>query len=195
MPEATADPALLADVTHLAARATADDDPTRRAIYARAAIVMGMASIEAVTNDALGAMQALIAAPMPAGRADEPPWRHFAGRSAKYLAKMLNRKKYASRMDHVLAQIKRIEKTTIDEALVRDMERLRSARNRVLHMRRRHLPQRHQALMDVDEAARLAALAEGCARRYADFVAGAFARFGLPLGGSGDEPDLMATHC
>jgi hypothetical protein len=182
MLEAAADPALLADVASLTARAGADDDPARRAIYARAAIVIGLAAIEAVTNDALGAMHALIAAKAPAGRENEPPWRHFSGRSAKYLAKLLNRNKFASRLQHVLAQIARIEKKRIDDDLVRDMERLRAARNRVVHMPRQHLPRRHQALNDADEAARLAALAESCARRYADFVGGAFARFAPSLG-------------
>src|SRR5262245_32469846 len=75
---------LLADVAHLCALAVRESKPAVCGTYARATIVLAFAAIEAVTNDALAAMQTLVKGAAPEGQAGKPPWCHFEGRSHKY---------------------------------------------------------------------------------------------------------------
>src|SRR5262245_1834351 len=67
---------LLGDVAHLCALATREQKPAVRGTYARATIVLALAAIEAVTNDALAAMQTLVKGTAPAGQSGKPPWCH-----------------------------------------------------------------------------------------------------------------------
>jgi hypothetical protein len=72
---------LLRDVLYLSGRAAKEKDKAQRGIYARAAIVMSVATIEAVTNDVLATIFELLRDSIPSECTGEPPWSHFRGRS------------------------------------------------------------------------------------------------------------------
>src|ERR1700759_5647190 len=65
---------LLSDVYYLEEQIARATDDRVRGIYARATIVMSFASIEAITNDALATIYALLTDGIPAGSKKLPPW-------------------------------------------------------------------------------------------------------------------------
>jgi hypothetical protein len=172
---------LLADVAHLCALAMREQKPVLRGTYARAAIVLGLAAIEAVTNDALAAMQMLIKSTVTAEQARLPPWCHFEGRSHKYIARMLRRSRSRTRRAHVLSQIKRVNRRVLGAKELAELDALARLRNRIVHMTFQSSPAEYQRLFDVNEAVKAAALARACAQHYVEFVAGEFEKFNLPL--------------
>jgi hypothetical protein len=173
---------LLGDVAHLCALAMREQRPTLRGTYARATIVLALAAIEAVTNDALAAMQALLKTTVPAGQSGKPPWCHFEGRSQKYLAHMLRRSRSHTRRAHVLSQIKRVNRRVLGANELAKLDELARLRNRIVHMNVQSGPAEHQRVFDADEAVKVATLARDSAQHYAEFVAGEFAKLGLPIG-------------
>jgi hypothetical protein len=179
LPAETGD--LLADVAHLCELATQEQTPAARGTYARAAIVLALASVEAATNDALAAIHVLLKTSVPPGKASEPPWCHFEGRSHKYISRMLRRQRLQTRRTHVLAQIKRINRKTLGNKVIHDLNELARLRNRIVHMTYQSDPDKHQWLFDADEAVKAAALASGYAHHYVDFVIDEFAKFNLPI--------------
>jgi hypothetical protein len=172
---------LLADVAHLCALAMGEQKPSVRGTYARATIVLGLAAIEAVTNDALAAMQALLKTTVPAQHAGKPPWCHFEGRSQKYLARMLRRSRSRTRRAHVLSQIKRVNRRVLEAKELAKLDELARLRNRIVHMNFQSSPVEHQRVFDADEAVKVATLARDSAQHYVAFVAGEFAKLGLPI--------------
>jgi hypothetical protein len=172
---------LLRDARYLDSRAAAESNVDICSIYARAAIIMGFATIEAVTNDALAEILHLLTGEIPAGRRREPPWRHFAGRSARRVDSLLRNGAFRRKRDYVLGQIQRTTGKTLEPSLAEGIERLRDWRNRIVHMNDSYRPDRYKPMLDAAETKRLAGEASGCAGRYLDFVSRAFAEIALPI--------------
>jgi len=169
---------LMRDVASLQTCVAREENPEIRSVFARAAIVMGVAAIEAVTNDALAAIFTLMTGEVPPHCAKTPPWRHFAGRSARRVALLLRHGKFASKRTYVLWQIERITGAVADDSLVQAMDCLRHARNRIVHTNYRL---RAEGIEATDDAPAVAATAGDCARRYLEFLSEGFAAFALPL--------------
>ncbi|HET9150000.1 MAG TPA: hypothetical protein VFO61_05910 [Alphaproteobacteria bacterium] len=176
---------LLRDVAHLQACLARAEEPEMRGVFARAAVVMGMAAIEAATNHALAAVAEVMRDKPPPDRAKTPPWRYFSGRSKRRVASLLRHGKFGSKRTYVLWQIERVIGKVPDESLTQAIDRLRHVRNRIVHSNYRHRPEGE--VVGEDDAQALAATAADCARRYRDFLKRGFAALALPLGAAGDE--------
>ena len=108
---------LLSDVYFLEQQIARATDDRIRGIYARATIVMSFASVEAITNDALATIYALLTDSMPAGSKKLPPWSYFVGRSTDRIKSLLRRGAFFRRQRYVLGQIRRTTGRKMDSAL------------------------------------------------------------------------------
>ena len=95
---------LLRDVVYLQGRTATEKNRTVRGIYARSTIVMGVATIEAVTNDALATIYELLTDSIPSECVGEPPWCYFIGRSTRRIASLLRKASFAKKRNYVLYQ-------------------------------------------------------------------------------------------
>lgn len=172
---------LLRDVIYLQGRAAKENNKTARGIYARAAIVMGVATIEAVTNDALATIYELLTDTIPSECIGEPPWCYFMGRSTRRIAALLQRGSFAKKREYVLGQIERVTGYVLEEQLAKDIDRLVLFRNRIVHMSYQERPGKYQPLLNTAQMLPLAALAANSARHYLDFLSEAFSEIKLPI--------------
>lgn len=172
---------LLRDVMYLQHRAAKEKNKTVRGIYARAAIVMGAAAIEAVTNDALATIYELMTDAMPSECAGEPPWCYFRGRSARPIATLLRRGSFAKKRAYVLGQIERASGHLLEEQILKDIDRLVTFRNRIVHMSFQAQPGKYKPLLNTAQMAHIAALAGDTTRYYLDFLSETFSELNLPI--------------
>jgi hypothetical protein len=172
---------LLRDVLYLQNRAAKEKNKTVRGIYARAAIVMGTATIEAVTNDALATIYELVTDVMPSECAGEPPWCYFRGRSARPIARLLQRGSFAEKRTYVLGQVERVSGHVLEEQILKDIDRLVTFRNRVVHMSFQAQPGKYKPILNTAQMAHVAALAGDTVRYYLDFLSETFSGLKLPI--------------
>jgi hypothetical protein len=172
---------LLRDVLYLDERLSTEANPEICSIYARATIIMGFAAIEAATNDALATIHELLTQAVPAARKREPPWRHFAGRSARRVDSLLRRGTFPKKRAYLLGQIARTTGNLLTVDMIQAIERLRDYRNRIVHMSYARRPERYAPMLDAERAKNMAAEASGCARGYLDFVSREFSTLRLPI--------------
>jgi hypothetical protein len=168
---------LLSDVYFLEQQIARESDDRIRGIYARSTIVMSVATIEAITNDALTAIYDLMTESVPLECLKVPPRSHFKGRSTDRIRSLLRRGLFSRKQQYVLAQIERTTGHAMESALINEIDQLRSFRNRIVHMRR----DRYGANLDDSQAVLLAERAYSSARSYQDFLTAAFAGLNLPI--------------
>ena len=172
---------LLSDVYYLEQQIARAMDDRIRGIYARATIVMSFASIEAITNDALATIYALLTDGIPAGSKKLPPWSYFVGRSTDRIKSLLRRGAFFRRQRYVLDQIKRTTGRRMDSALARQIEDLRNFRNGIVHMSFVEKRGSYDAVHDIGELVAVARSASSTVQGYLDFVSTAFAELKLPI--------------
>jgi hypothetical protein len=172
---------LLRDVMYLRDCAAKEKNKTIRGIYARVAIVMGSATIEAVTNDALVTIYELMTDAMPSECAGEPPWCYFRSRSARPIATLLRRGSFAKKRSYVLGQIERASGHVLEEQILKDVDRLMTFRNRIVHMSFLAQPGKYKPLLNTAQMVHIAALAGDTARYYLDFLSETFSELKLPI--------------
>lgn len=173
---------LLHDVIYLQKRAAKENNTTARGIYARAAIVMAVATIEAVTNDALATIYELLTGSIPSECISEPPWRYFMGRSTRRIARLLQRGSLIRKRDYVLEQIERVNGHVFEQQLMKNVDRLVLFRNRIVHMSYHERPGKYQPVLSTAQMLPLAALAADSTRDYVESLREAFAEMKLPIG-------------
>jgi len=172
---------LLSDVVYLAQQIGRQTDDRLRGLYARSTIVMSFAAIEAITNDALATIYALLTDDIPAGARKLPPWSYFVGRSTDRIKSLLRRGAFFRRQRYVLGQIKRTTGRTLDSALAKQIEDLRNFRNGIVHMRFVAKGDGYDAVLDLGELVDVATGAPSIVQGYLDFVSMAFAELKLPI--------------
>ena len=172
---------LLRDVAYLQGRTATEKNRTVRGIYARSTIVMGVATIEAVTNDALATIYELLTDIIPSECAGEPPWCYFIGRSTRRIASLLRKASFAKKRDYVLYQIKRVTGDVLEDTLIKDIDRLVLFRNRIVHMSYQARPDRYRSMLNTGQVAHIAALAKDSAHQYVDFLSYEFSELNLPI--------------
>ena len=172
---------LLRDVWYLQGRAVQEESRAIRGIYARAAIVMSVATIEAVTNDALATIYELLMDSIPSECVGEPPWCYFEGRRTRRIASLLRRGSFAKKREYVLGQIERCTGDVFEEQLIKDIDRLVLFRNRIVHMSYQYRPDRYRSLLNTGQVAHIAASANKCAHHYMDFLSYEFSELNLPI--------------
>jgi hypothetical protein len=172
---------LLSDVYFLEQQIARETDDRLRGIYARSTIVMSVATIEAITNDALATIYELLMDSIPPGSAKLPPWSYFVGRSTDRIKSLLRRGAFFRRQRYVLDQIKRTTGRSIDSGLAKEIDDLRNFRNGIVHMRFVEKRGRYDAVLDLGEVVNLARTASSTVQAYLDFVTTAFAELNLPI--------------
>ena len=172
---------LLQDVVYLQKRTVAEENRTVRGVYARSTIVMGAATIEAITNDALATMYELLTDSIPTECVGEPPWRYFLGRSTRRIASLLRKASFARKRNYVLYQIKRVTGNVLEDTLIKDIDRLVLFRNRIVHMSYLARPDRYRSMLNTGQVAHIAALARDCACQYVDFLSDEFSELNVPI--------------
>jgi hypothetical protein len=168
---------LLSDVYFLEQQIARETDDRIRGIYARSTIVMSVATIEAITNDALTVIYDLMTESVPLECLKVPPRSHFKGRSTDRIRSLLRRGLFSRKQQYVLAQIERTTGHAMESALINEIDQLRSFRNRIVHMRR----DRYGANLDDSQAVLLAERAYSSARSYLDFLTTKFSELNLPI--------------
>lgn len=172
---------LLRDVVYLQGRTATEKNRTVRGIYARSTIVMGVATIEAVTNDALATIHELLTDNIPSECTGEPPWCYFIGRSTRRIASLLRKASFAKKRDYVLYQIKRVTGDVLEDTLIKDIDRLVLFRNRIVHMSYQARPDRYRSMLNTGQVAQIATLAKDYAYQYVDFLSYEFSELNLPI--------------
>jgi hypothetical protein len=172
---------LLHDVIYLQKRAAKENNKTARGTYARAAIVMGVATIEAVTNDALATIYELLTDSIPSECISQPPWRYFMGRSTRRISRLLQRGSLLRKRDYVLEQIERVNGHFFEQQLIKDVDRLVPFRNRIVHMSYHERPGKYQPVLSAAQMLPLAALAADSARHYLESLSEEFSEMKLPI--------------
>lgn len=135
---------------------------------------MGTATIEAVTNDALATIYELMTDVMPSECAGEPPWCYFRGRSAQPIARLLQRGSFAEKRTYVLGQVERLSGHVLEEQILKDIDRLVTFRNRIVHMSFQAQPGKYKPILNTAQMAHVAALAGDTVRYYLDFLSETF---------------------
>jgi hypothetical protein len=149
--------------------------------YARAAIVMSAATIEAVTNDALATIYELMTDVMPSECAGEAPWRYFRGRSVRPISTLLRRGSFAKKRAYVLGQIERASGHVLEKQILTDIDRIATFRNRIVHMSFQAKPGKYKPILSSAQMAQIAALASDTTRHYLDFLSETFSELNLPI--------------
>jgi hypothetical protein len=167
---------LLSDVYFLEQQIARESDDRIRGIYARSTIVMSVATIEAITNDALTAIYELMTDSAPLECMKVPPRSHFKGRSTDRIRSLLRKGSFSRKQQYILAQIERTTGQAMESALIKEIDQLRSVRNRIVHMR-----DRYRDVLDGSQAVLLAERAYSSARSYLDFLTTEFSRLNLPI--------------
>jgi len=142
---------------------------------------MSFASVEAITNDALATIYALLTDGIPAGSKKLPPWSYFVGRSTDRIKSLLRRGAFFRRQRYVLDQIKRTTGRRMDIALAKQIEDLRNFRNGIVHMSFVEKRGSYDAVHDIGELVDVARSAPSIVQGYLDFVTTAFAELKLPI--------------
>ena len=172
---------LLSDVYYLEQQIARETDDRVRGIYARSTIVMSVATIEAITNDALATIYELLTDSIPPGSAKLPPWSYFVGRSTDRIKSLLRRGAFFRRQRYVLNQIKRTTGRTIDSVLAKEIDDLRNFRNGIVHMSYIEKRGRYDGVLDLGELVDVARAASFTVQGYLDFVSTAFTELKLPI--------------
>jgi hypothetical protein len=172
---------LLSDVYYLEQQIGRQTDERLRGLYARSTIVMSFATIEAINNDALATIYALLTDDIPAGSRKLPPWSYFVGRSTDRIKSLLRRGAFFRRQRYVLGQIKRTTGRTLDTRLAKEIEDLRNFRNGIVHMSFVEKRDSYDAVHHIGEIVDVATSAPSIVQGYLDFVSTAFAELKLPI--------------
>lgn len=172
---------LLLDVVYLQDQTEEQKNEHFRSVYARAAVVMATATIEAATNDAIALMYAAMTSDISAEDMRKPPWVHFRGRSTDRMAALFRRGSFHRKREYVLSQIERVSGTTLPRELAREIEILTKLRNRIVHTNSLARPDTFGSLTKGDEVVRIVERASNAARSYLDFVSRHLSDMQLPV--------------
>jgi len=151
-----------------------------KARNARAAIILGVAAIEAISNDALVSIYELMIDTWSSECLTLEPWRSFRGRSDQTVARLLERGSLPQKIRYLLRTLRRL---TGDE--IADLEgnhrKSVQARNRILHMAYLWTPNRARPILNVRQALHLAKVVVETAREYIGSLAYTFDDIKLPI--------------
>jgi hypothetical protein len=147
---------------------------------ARAAIILGVAAIEAVSNDALVSIYELMIDTWPSECLTLEPWRSFRGRSDQPVARLLRRGSLPEKIRYLLKTLRRLTGDEITD-LESNLRKSVQARNRILHMTYLWTPNKARPVLNVRQALHLAKIAAGTAREYIDSLAYTFDEIKLPI--------------
>ncbi len=175
---------LLADSEYFAGKiqkVKARKPSPEQGMYARAAVILSVAAIEAASNDALASIKGLLGDQWPSGHVKDAPWKHFRGLSYDKVKRLLERGRLERKIQYVLA---RIERGTGSSPSGNFLARLRQSvliRNRILHFRSLTQPKKVRSILDPNQIGHNANLAVETAREYLDLLEEGFEEMNLQI--------------
>jgi hypothetical protein len=104
-------------------RAAGEPDAKLAARYARAAIILSAAVIEAISNDALVSIYELLVDAWPSECAGREPWRSFKGRSEQPIVPLIHRGNLPKKVKYLAGHLSRITGRDLTE-LNEDLKKL-----------------------------------------------------------------------
>lgn len=154
-----------------------------QARYARAVIVFSSAAIEAVTNDALAAIDELMGwQPWPAESIKEPPFVYFRRLSHDRVRRLRKRGRVKQKVEYILARLESREGWPFAErdlsARLRQVARIRT---RIVHMESLSTPHYLPSILNPKQVRKIAGLAINTALEYCGLLEEGFSKMNLPI--------------
>ena len=152
---------------------------------------MGVAAVEAISNDALISIYELLTDTWPSDFADSEPWIIFRGRSEQPIVSMVNhRGNLLRKTRYLLGHLRRITGDELED-LERNLAVSVQARNRIVHMAYLLRPRLASPVLEPRQVRHLARLAVNTAADYIDLIDETFSEIGLPISTIRYEEDLL----
>ncbi|MFZ0887454.1 MAG: hypothetical protein WA005_03305 [Candidatus Binataceae bacterium] len=155
-----------------------------QARYARASLILSVAAIEAISNDALASIYELLTDICPSECVHLAPWVHFRRVSYRPIERLLLRQRsLAKKIQYIFRHLRRLS-TSPDADLDKIKKQLKEAvlfRNRIVHMTYLLRPNRHQAVLNPRQIVSLAESALEAAKSYIGEIGYTFEEVNLPV--------------
>jgi hypothetical protein len=171
---------LIHDARYFGEAAAIASNSKERGRYARAAIALGVAAIEAFSNDALVSIYELLIDLWPSECVGYEPWRSFASRSHRPIVYLLTRGSLPKKVKYLIGHLRRISLEDLTD-LERNIGIVIQARSRVLHMAYLLQPRKASPVLEARQAVHLAKLTIETAQEYIGLLADVFEEIHLPI--------------
>lgn len=171
---------LVHDAADLHKKAKATTKQSEQARYARASLVLSVAAIEAISNDTLVSLYALIADHCPSECVGLEPWVCFRGVSLRRIERLIRRGSLPKKLQYVFRHLARLGFLEDDE-LEQRIKQTIQARNRLVHMSYLLSPKKYASVLTPDQIKHLAGVGVEAARQFIQTVGEAFAEIHLPI--------------
>lgn len=125
---------LIGDAKYFLEQTKAATAPRIRARHGRATLVISVAAIEAITNDALASVYQFLGESWPSEIINDPPCCYFRKTSPKPIERLLKRGKLSKKIDYLGRHLNRLGYLTPSDDLWSRLGQVVQARNRVVHM-------------------------------------------------------------
>lgn len=172
---------LLGDAKYFSEQTKAAREPRIRARHGRAALVISVAAIEAITNDGLAAIYQLLGEYWPSEIVNNPPCCYFKRTSRRRVERLLKRGKLTKKIEYLVRLINRITYVTPADDLWSRLGQVVQARNRVVHMTYLWNPKKYPSVLKANQIAHTAKLAYETALEYISFLHESFEDIKLPI--------------
>jgi len=169
---------LLGDAKYFLERAKAAKERRIRARHGRAALVISVAAIEAITNDGLATIYELFAESWPSEVVDSPPWACFKRISSRPVQRLLKRGKLWDKINYIR---RRIDLWVPEEHLWSRLRQVIQARNRVVHMSYLRDPNKYPSVLNDRQVTHTAKIAYETASEYISLLNDGFEEIKLPI--------------
>jgi hypothetical protein len=175
---------LLFDAKDFCKKAIRSPKRAVQARYGRASLLLGVAAIEAISNDALASIYELLMDAWPSECIGSPPWVYFKRLSHRPIERLLFRNRSIKTKLLYIFRLLRHFSTTPDkelDALEKSLKRAIQSRNRIVHMSYLLTPRKHGPVLNPRQIVPVAKLALEAAERYVDEVGYTFEELNLPV--------------
>ncbi len=153
-----------------------------QARYGRAVIVFSSAAIEAVTNDALAAIDELMQwQPWPTESIKEPPFVYFRRLSHDKVRRLQKRGSVKKKVEYILSRLESGEGTFTERDLAARLRQVARIRIRIVHMSSLSMPNHMPSILNPKQVRKIAELAINIALEYCGLLEEGFSRMNLPI--------------
>ena len=142
---------------------------------------LGVAVIEAITNDALVSILELLSDTIPFECAKEIPWCCFRGLSTTPIKRLLTRGSFRKKRDYLLNRIERAGGNPLEDTSIKEINKLVSHRNQIVHMNFLNNTNRYRPVLIANQTLSLAKMARDCAHDYFAFITEEFSEMRLQI--------------
>jgi len=170
---------LRGDAVLLSERARRETDSRAAGAYARASIVLAVAAIEALSNDALISVYMVLIESWPDPPPDDP-WDFLKRRSSRPVVFLLQRGSLQRKLNYLLRLLENI--AVFDRAaLEKKLKRATQARNRIVHMTHLWNDRKAVPYLNTRQVVHLAGEVAKTGAEFVDLIVESFAEVHLPI--------------